>query len=181
MYALLSESEGEYLWDGLSNELKEAFLGMMTFNDLAENVYGAIAAELEVFGRVGLASALAVSNMRQNGFIARPTAKKNIKGDKVSIFVDMPEELRITLMITAVKLAPVVQKLNHIKMNRCKEKKREQDKLVMMEGWDKVTDCLIQCSMWDSDRAWKNIAQVRNGVKALKFKKDKETGLKDNT
>ena len=34
--------------------------------------------------------------------------------------------------------------------------------------------------MWNSDRCWKIAAEVRIGIKALTYKKDKEDALKDN-
>ena len=34
--------------------------------------------------------------------------------------------------------------------------------------------------MWNLDRCWKTAAEVRKGMKELKYKKDKEQALKDN-
>ena len=62
---LLSESDGKYLWEGLSEELTSALLGLMAVNNLAESSFG-VTAQLEVFGRVILAHAAAVSDMRGN-------------------------------------------------------------------------------------------------------------------
>ena len=41
-------------------------------------------------------------------------------------------------------------------------------------------ECLIYHQLWLSDRCWKTPAQVRKGMKALKYKKDKESALKEN-
>ena len=35
--------------------------------------------------------------------------------------------------------------------------------------------------MWDSDRRWKTAGEVKKEVKALKLKKEKDSGLKENS
>ena len=56
-------------------------------NDLAESSFDRVAAQLEVFGRVGLAHAVAVSDMQQNGFLDRPTTKQDMENNTVSTVV----------------------------------------------------------------------------------------------
>ena len=80
---LLSESGGEYSWDGSSDELKEALVGMMATNCLAESSFGGLTAQLEVFGRAGLPHASPVSDMQSNGFLKRPTTKKDFENKEV--------------------------------------------------------------------------------------------------
>ena len=62
--------------------------------------------------------------------------------------------------------------------------KLEKEKLLKKEGMEKATgqyiECLIYHRMWISERCWKTPAEVRAGVRALEFKKDKEEALKDN-
>ena len=65
-------------------------------------------AQIEVFGRIGLSNATAVSNMQRNGYLKRP----NLENNKVSLYFGLPEELRITATMTAVKLSPAVRKSN---------------------------------------------------------------------
>ena len=69
--------------DGSSDELKESLIGMMATNCLAESSFGGVTAQLEVFGRVGLAHAAAVSDMQRNGFLKRPTTKKDFENKEV--------------------------------------------------------------------------------------------------
>ena len=45
---------------------------------------------------------------------------------------------------------------------------------------DEYIECLIYHQMWFSERCWKTSAEVRAGMRALQFKKDKEEALKDN-
>ena len=49
---------------------------MMAVNDLAESAFGGVTAQLEVFGLVGLAHAVAVSDVQQNRFLTRPVTKR---------------------------------------------------------------------------------------------------------
>ena len=74
---LMSESGGAYSWYVASDELKKSFFGLMAVNDLAESAYGGLIAQREIFGRIGLANAAAVSNMQQNGYLKRPNLENN--------------------------------------------------------------------------------------------------------
>ena len=78
----------------------------MAVNNLAESAFGGLMAQLEVFGRIGLANAASVSDMQWNGYLKRP----NLENNEVSLYFGLPEELRITATMTAVKLAPAVRK-----------------------------------------------------------------------
>ena len=53
---------------------------------------------------------------------------------KVSIYHGLPEELKMTATMVALKLAPAVRKSNSEKIERFEKKKRERDKLVIEEG-----------------------------------------------
>ena len=83
----------------------------MAVNDLEKRAFGGFTAQLEIFGRIGLANAAAVSDMQQNGYLKRP----NLENNEVSLYFGLPEELRITAIMTAVKLAPAVRKSNNNK------------------------------------------------------------------
>ena len=96
---LLSESDGKYSWEGLAEELKSALLGLVAVNDLAESSFGGVTAQLEVFGRVGLAHAAAVSDMQQNELLDRPTTIQDMKNNTISTVVVLPsrEPLFLTM------------------------------------------------------------------------------------
>ena len=118
--------------------------------------------------------------MQRNDYLKQT----NLENNEVSLYFGLPEVLRITATITAVKLAPDVRKSNNNKQTRFKEKKRERYKLVMQEGNNKMTDLIIDLliyrRMYESDWAWKTVVVVRKGVKDLKYNKDKIAGLRDN-
>ena len=86
-WKLLSESGGDYSWEGSSDELKESLIGMMAVNDLAESAFGGVTAQLEVFGRAGLAHLAVVSDMQRNGFLERPVTKKDIENKEVRTII----------------------------------------------------------------------------------------------
>ena len=108
---LMPEYGGVYSWDVASYELKKTLFGLMYVNDLSESAFGGLMAQLEGFGRIGLADAAAVSDIQRNGYLKRP----NLENNEVSLFFDLPEEIRITVTMTAVKLAPAVRKSNNNK------------------------------------------------------------------
>ena len=56
---------------------------MMAVNDLAESAFGGVTAQLEVFELIGLVHVAVVSDMQQNGFLARPVTKKDIENKEV--------------------------------------------------------------------------------------------------
>ena len=152
----------------------------MVVKDLAESLFGRLTSQLEVFGRIGLANSASVSDMQRNGYLKR----LNLENNEVSLYFGLPEELRFTATMTAVKLAPAVRESNNSKQTRFKEKKRKRDKLVMQEGNDKMTDLMIDWliyrQMYESDRAWKTIAAARKGLKDLKYNRKEMAGLRDN-
>ena len=79
----------------------------------------------------------------------------------MSIYLGLSEELKITAIMVALKLAPAVRKSNSEKIERFEKKKRERGELVMEEGQAKMTDLmidrLIYRRMWDPERAWKTL------------------------
>ena len=77
MCMLISESSGAYSWDVDSVELKKSFFGLMAVNDLAESAFGGLTAQLELFGRIGLANAAAVRDMQLNSCLKRPNLENN--------------------------------------------------------------------------------------------------------
>ena len=87
----------------------------------------------------------------------------------MSIYHGLPEELKITATMVALKLAPAVIKSNSDKQERFERKKRERDKVLMEEGRAAMTDLMIDRLIyrrtWDSERAWKTIGEVKRGLK----------------
>ena len=102
----MSEYGVEYSWDRSSDDLKEALIGFMSVNDLAESSFAGVTDQLQVFGRIGMASAAAISDMARNGFLDQPTTNKEMSDKKTSLFHDFPEDLHTTAIMCEVKEYP---------------------------------------------------------------------------
>ena len=100
---MISESGVEYSWDGSSENLKEALIGFMEVNELAESSFAGVTSQLQVFGRIGMASAAAICDMDRNGFLDWPTTNKEMSDKEKSLYHDFPEELQITAIVCTVK------------------------------------------------------------------------------
>ena len=157
----------------------------MAVNNLADISLAGVTAQLQVFGRIGMASADAISDMARNGFLDRPTTNKEMSDKKKCMFHDFPEELQITAVVCAVKEAPAKRHSNTNGMDRHHNSKQERNNLVKREGLEKAAyefiQCLIYRHMWDSVRRWNTADEVKREVRALKLKKETESGLKENT
>ena len=60
-------------------------------NDLAESSFASVTAQLQVFGRIGMASAATISDMASNCFLDEPTTNKEMSEKTTSPFHDFPE------------------------------------------------------------------------------------------
>ena len=69
-------------------------------------------------------------------------------------------------------------------MNRQRTMRHMKAKLTQEKGFehaeDEFIEALIYHSMWSSDACWKTIGAVKEGLKKLKYKKEKLGALKDN-
>ena len=54
----------------------------MAVDDIAESSFAGVTAQLQVFGRIGMASAAAISDMDRNGFLEQPTTNKETNDKK---------------------------------------------------------------------------------------------------
>ena len=120
-YPLMSESGAEYSWEGLTDDLKKALLGMMAVNDLSESSSVGVTVQLKVFGWIGMANAAAISDMARNGFLDRPTTKKEMSSSKTSLFIGLLEELQLTVIMTVVEEAPTTRQSNTDALERNSE------------------------------------------------------------
>ena len=87
------ESAAGYSWDGLLDDLKEALIGFTAVNDLEEISFADVTDQVQLFGRIIMASAAGISDMAKNSFLNRPTTNKDISDKKTGLFHDFPEEL----------------------------------------------------------------------------------------
>ena len=115
----MSESVVDYSWDGLSDNLKEALIGFMAVNDIAESSFSGVTSQLQVFGLIWMSRADAISDMARSGFLGRPTTNKDISDKKTRLFHDSQEELHITAIMCALQEALATRQINTDAMDIC--------------------------------------------------------------
>ena len=173
-FPFMSVSKSEYSWEYCSAEVKEALLGIMAVNDLAESSFAGVTAQVQVFGRIDLASAAAISDINRNGFLDRSPIDDDTA---TGMFHGLREELQLTAVMCAMEFAPATRQANNDALEAQRRAKRQKEEIVKQLGLEKATDehieCLIYHKMYESDRCWKTREEVTEGLKALRFKKDK--------
>ncbi|KAL7537517.1 hypothetical protein ACHAXR_007880 [Thalassiosira sp. AJA248-18] len=175
-FQYLSESKSEYSYEYCPEEMKEALLGAMAVNDLAESSFAGVTAQVQFFGRIGLAGVAAVSDMARNSFLSR--AKPGTDDGNTGLFHKMPEELQLTAVMCAIEYAPETRESNSNALDLQHKAKQARQELVKKAGLenasDEYTECLIHHKLWDAEHCWKTSNEVKKGPKRIEFKKDKE-------
>ena len=83
--------------------MKKSMLGKMVNNDIAESSFAGVTSQVQTYGRIGMCNAAAISDMSINGYLSRPTTKKDLKEGNRGLFHDFPEELRLTAVTEATE------------------------------------------------------------------------------
>ena len=78
-YKYLSISGYEYSWEHCLETTKKAMLGKMVTNDLAESSFTGVTYQVQTYGHTGMCNAAYISDMSRNGYLSRPTTKKDLK------------------------------------------------------------------------------------------------------
>ena len=159
-------------------------MGKMATNDHAESSFAGVTSQVQYYGRIGMHNAAAASDTARNGFLQRPLTKKEHESGERGLFHELPEELRVTLLIMAMEDAPATRQSNAESLEVQRKMKEEKEEIAKLNQNEKATDdyieSLIYHAMYNSDACWKTVADVTSGLKKLKFKKDKKQALKDN-
>ena len=74
----------------------------MASNDLAESSFAGVTAQVKFYGRIDMCITAAVRDTARNGFMYRPTTKKQMEGHQQGFFHGLPDELQITLVMVAI-------------------------------------------------------------------------------
>ena len=188
MQKYISAFGSEFSYDHCSNKEKNATMGKMAVNDLAESSLAGVTAQLRVYRRVGMHGAAAVSDIGRNIFLDRGKATKKNKNTQTAatkgLFHDLCEELQLTAVMVAMQYAPRTRKLNDDALSFQREMKRKKDNLAKKKGVENSTDLFIESliyyGMGESEACWKTLQDVVWGLKGLKYQKDQYQGLKDN-
>lgn len=81
-FKYLSVSDSEVCYKNVSEQTKKSCIGCKATNDEAESALGGATQQVQAYGRVDLSAAAAVSAMRKNKFLYRPTKKNDKKGTR---------------------------------------------------------------------------------------------------
>ena len=104
----MSDLGGDYSYEHSSTDLNEALLNMVVVDALVESSFAGVTVQVQVYGCIGMANTVAVSDMARNGFLDRPvTSTKLGSGSTVGLFHGLPEELRLTAIISVIEMTPV--------------------------------------------------------------------------
>ena len=181
-YSLLSVSGGKLSYEHCPEDLRKSMWGMMAVNDLAESAFAGVTEQLQCYGRIGLTNAAAVSDMSRNKFLSRDHNLER-QGNE-GMFHRFPDELQITSVMTAMKFAPETRESNNGNLKAQKKdatlKQDLRKKVGFENAKDEYIECLIHHKLGESGRCWKTVKQVRDGLKMIEYKCDKEAVLKDN-
>jgi hypothetical protein len=111
-FQYLSESGSDYCWSHCAYEVKTALMGKMAVNDRAESSFAGATAQIQDYGRIGLANSdsAAISDMGRNGFLNRPLTKTDLKGQKRGMFYSLSQELQLTAVVAVMEYAPTTRK-----------------------------------------------------------------------
>ena len=124
-FRYLSMSGSEFSYDHCPEQTKKDMLGKWATNDLAESSFGGVTLQVQCFGRIGLCNAAAISDMRMNRFLARPTTKKQAEGSRMGLVHELPEELKISLLMVAMDDAHETRQSNRDALSRQRQMKKK--------------------------------------------------------
>ena len=131
-----------------------------------------------------MCNAAAVSDTSRNGLLSRPTTRKEINEQKRGLYHTIVPELQITIGMVCMEDSTAVRKRNDDLIERQRKFRQEKDDLVETKELDSAEDdyidVLIYHRMGSTDTCWKTVGEVTEGLKRLKYKKDKIAALKYN-
>ena len=134
-YRYLSISGSEFSFDHCPEQTKNDMLGRWATNDLAESSFGGVTLQVQCFGRIGLCNAAAISDMRMNRFLSRPTTKKQMESDDIGLVHGLPDELKISLLMVAMDDAHETRNANVDALSKQRKMKREKWSWPRTKNW----------------------------------------------
>ena len=159
--------------------------GKRATNDEAESSFAGLTRQIQCYGHIGMHNASGISDAKRNGFLYRPLTEKEIASGKQGLIHTLPmEELKMTLVLTAMEDAPAARAANMAEVEAHRERRREKEEIAKHTDWQGVDDqhieALIYHKMGESEVCWRTATEVNQGFRRLTTKKDKYSVLKDN-
>ena len=95
--------------------------------DLAEGSFSWVADQVQTYGRIGICSTVAVSDVARNGFFVHPKTKNSIENGKRGICFTLSEELQLTDIMVDMADAPHTLESNNKSLDLQHKRKREKE------------------------------------------------------
>jgi hypothetical protein len=140
----LSISGSESSFQGCPKEVKEGLSGRDATNDRSESALGGTTHQLQKYGRIGIANAAAVSNVKTNGYFRR----FSVNGNKTKgMFHQFYPKMRECLLMVAIEDAPATLSTNRDDLDKQQEAKSKKEKMIEKKSLDKAKEDLIELSI----------------------------------
>ena len=182
-YRYLSASNSDMCYKNCSEDKKNAFLGKKATNDEAESTLGATTHVIQKCGRIDIANAGAVSDLNRNGFVHRPTSKKDTKSE--GLFHQFSEKIRHAIVLVAMRDAPATKARNNEDLVLQLEAKQAKEELAKQKNMENATEAYIEGlyyrAMYDSEACAKgDVKRVNEILNKLTSDTAKYNFLKEN-
>ena len=130
--------------------------GREATNDRSKSALEGTTHQLQKYGRIGIANAVAISDAKTNGYFRRFSASgKNTKGK----FCQFDPKMHECLLAMAIEDAPVTVATNRDNLERQWETKRKKEEMIEKKSLDKPKEELVEApyywEMYNSDVCWK--------------------------
>ena len=154
----LSSSGSEYSWMHCPQERKTALLGNKATNDECESALGGCTSQVQRFCRINLTNAAAISDMKRNGFLHRPTRSKTDKKAR-GLFHEFDRDLQHVLILVAMQDVPVRKNENNADLELQARMRREKEEMAQKKNLEKASESYIEAkclmNMYNSEKCVK--------------------------
>ena len=141
-----SRSGSPYSWRHSSDERKKALLGKKATNDEAESALGGTTSQIQMFGRINIANAAAISDMKRNSFLHRSSKAKHDTKPR-GMFHQFSSELQRAIVTVAMQDANKTKERNNEQLRIIAAAKRRKEEVEKQKAYDKATNQYIKAQM----------------------------------
>ena len=130
----LSSSWSKYPRKHCTEERKLALLGTTATNDITESTLGGCTSQIQQYGRIGLSNASAISDMKRNRFLRRPTGFKQDNKPR-GLFHEFNAVLRNIIVEVAMRDALECKEQNNKDLKDQAQAQRVKEEMAREKTW----------------------------------------------
>ena len=175
----LSSIEGKYSWKNTTEEQHKKLLGTSATNDAAESPFAVVTENLQRFGRLTQVNAAATAHAKINGDFDR----KILGADSDGAFHRLPQKMKQSLIMFAVKDVPKVQETERKAIAKQREHKQKKKEALLKNKLKKAATAYAQkltfLEMYHSSACWRTAQDVKKIFRQLTSKSAKLEAIKD--